>query len=83
MLILTKKDYQNQTKNAKVVKFQNFRNVAKNFTKFLGTAVCWGENYGGRKKVYKKILGEIFLGFFLFFENIFEYHFHISQFVPI
>ena len=39
MLILTKKDHQDRTKNAKVVRFQNLPNFAQNFTQFLGYGV--------------------------------------------
>ena len=81
-----KKDHQDQTKNAKVMRFQNFPNFAENFTQFLGYAVCWGENYWGEKKVYKQeiFLEENFFGeIFLFFENIFGGHFYISQFEPL
>ena len=71
-------------KNAKIMRFQNFPNFAENFTQFLGYAVCWGENYGGEKSLKKKNFGKIFfVEFFLFFENIFGDHFHISQFVPL
>ena len=82
MLILTKKDQQDRTKNAKVERFQNFPNFGETFTQFQGTAVCWGKNYG-IKKFSNKSLGGFFWGIFLFFENIFGDHFHISQFVPI
>ena len=47
---------------------------AKKFTKFLGYAVCRGENYGGGKKVFitkNNIREKIFCEIFLFFENIF------------
>ena len=81
-----KKNHQDRTKNAKVMRFQNLPNFAKNFTQFLGYTVCLGENYGGEKKSFqtKKNFGKKFLGeFFLFFENIFGDHFHISQFIPL
>ena len=71
MLILTKKDHQDQTKNAKVMRFQNFPNFAENFTQFLGYAVCWGENYGGKKFTNKKIFfGKMFFGEFFYFSKI-------------
>ena len=73
-------------KNAKVMRFQNFPNFAKNLPNFLGYAVCWGEIYGGEKKFTnrKKFVGKKFDGeIFLFFENIFGDHFYISQFVPL
>ena len=71
MLILTKKDHQDQTKNAKVMRFQNFPNFAKNFTQFLGYGVCWGENYGEEKKFSKKNLfwEKNFLGYFFIFRK--------------
>ena len=70
MPILTNKDHQDQTRNAKVMRFQNFPNFAKNFTQFLGYTVCLGENYGGEKKSVqtKKIFWEkIFWGNFFIF----------------
>ena len=75
-----KKRSQRSDKNAKVMKFQNFPNFAENFIQLLGYAVCWSENYGREKKVYKQ---KTFFGGknFLFFENIFGGHFYISQFV--
>ena len=76
-----KKDHQDQTKNAKVMRFQNFPNFVENFTQFLGYAVSWGENHEKKFSNKKNFFGKIFLGeFFLFFENIFGDHFHISQF---
>ena len=84
-MILTKKDHQDQTKNAKVMRFQIFPNFAENFTKFPGYAVCWGENYGGEKKVKKKFfLGKIIFGdFFFIFRKYLWGSFYISQFVPL
>ena len=85
MRISTKKDHQDQTKNAKVMRFQNFPNFAKTLTQFLGYGVCWGENYGEVKIFPKKFVsGKDFLGeILLFFENIFGGHFYNSQFVPL
>ena len=49
-----KKDHQDQTKNEKVMRVQNFPNFDKNFTQFLGYRVFLGENYGGVKKIFPK-----------------------------
>ena len=67
-----KKDHQDQTKNAKVMRFQNLPNFAEIFIQFLGYAVCWGENYGVEKKVYKKkkFSGKYFGGKFFYFSKI-------------
>ena len=82
-----KKDHQDQTKNAKVMRVQNFPNFDENFTQFLTYAVCWCEYYiykrGKNFTNYKLSFGKIFGGIFLFFENIFGGHFYISQFVPL
>ena len=43
------KNHQDRTKNAKVMRFQNFPNFAKNFTQFSDYRVCLGENYGEKK----------------------------------
>ena len=39
------KNHQDQTKNAKVMRFQNFPNFTNNFTQFLGYTVGSGENF--------------------------------------
>ena len=85
MLFLTKKDHQDQTKNAKVIRFQNFQNFVENFSQFLGYAVCWGENYEREKSFQtKNFAGEFFFwDFIVFFENIFGDHFYISKFEPL
>ena len=61
MLILTKKDRQDRTKNAQVMRFQNFPNFAETFTQYLWYTVCWGENYEGEKKCSNE---KIFFGIF-------------------
>ena len=45
-----KKNYQDRTKNAKVKRFQNLPNFAKNFTQFLGYTVLSGCKLWGRKQ---------------------------------
>ena len=65
-----KKNHQDRTKNAKVMRFQNSPNFAKNFTQFLGYTVCLGENYGGEKKGFqtnKNFREKIFGGNFFIF----------------
>ena len=66
-----KKDHKDQTRNAKVMRFQNFSKFAKNFTQFLGHGVCWGENYEEEKSFPKKFVsGEKCLGKFFYFSKI-------------
>ena len=76
MLILTKKDHQDQTKNVKVMRFQNFPNFAENLTQFSGYLYTQFVKIMGAKKVSEIFLLKIFFGFFLFFENIFGGHFY-------
>ena len=85
-----KKDHQDRTKNAKVMRFQNFPNFGKNFTQFLGYRVCWGENYGEVKKFFpkkfcfgKKIFwanfyfSKISLGGIFIINSLYPYKFHL------
>ena len=68
-----KKYHQDQTRNAKVIRFQNFQNFAPKNTQLLGYGICWGENYGEVTKVVQKRLcfwEKIFWGKFFFFSQI-------------
>ena len=82
---LKKKDHQDRTKNAscEVSKFPKF---CQKFYPIFRVLLFVGVKIKGEKSFQTKNLGggEFFwVDFFLFFENIFGDHFHISQFVPI
>ena len=84
----TKKSSSRSDKNAKVIRFQHFQHFSKNFTQFLGYAVCWGEKYGGEKSLQKKFrqfffwrnlfyFSKIYLVIIFIFHSLCQYKFHL------